>query len=176
MRLVLIPLLSCLIGTPAWAQWKYPAPKTVDAKDTYFGKTYRDPYRWLEDLKDKEVEGWFKAEADLTDGLLAKIPGRDALAKEWMDLDKLTPAKYADFAFEHGRVFYRKTLGGENVGKLFMREGWAGKEKLLFGTDYPINNPAVYLHGALFEDLADAERAALFHGNFRRLCGLAGEE
>jgi predicted TIM-barrel fold metal-dependent hydrolase len=51
----------------------------------------------------------------------------------------------------------------------------AGKEKLLFGTDYPINNPAVYVQGALFERLSEEEYAALFHGNFRRLTGIAGE-
>jgi len=45
----------------------------------------------------------------------------------------------------------------------------AGKEKLLFGTDYPINNPAVYVHGTLFEPLSEEEHAAIFNGNFLRL-------
>ncbi len=45
-----------------------PPTKTVDASDTYFGKTYNDPYRWLENLKDMDVEAWFKARAELTDG------------------------------------------------------------------------------------------------------------
>ena len=48
----------------------------------------------------------------------------------------------------------------------------AGKEKLLFGSDFPINNPAVYVQGALFEQLSEAENAALFSGNFRRLTGI----
>jgi prolyl oligopeptidase len=126
-------LLALLLATtPAYAQWKYPATRTVDATDTYFGKIYKDPYRWLENLKDKAVESWFKAQADVTDGLLAKIPARDALAEEWMKLDKLQPARYGGMRFEHGRLFYKKTLGGENVGKLFFREGWKGAETLLF--------------------------------------------
>jgi hypothetical protein len=37
-----------------FAQWQYPATKTVEAKDTYWGVTYKDPYRWLEDMKDPE--------------------------------------------------------------------------------------------------------------------------
>ena len=118
--------LVLLTAVPCAAQWTYPPTRTVDAADTYFGKTYKDPYRWLEDLKDKEVEAWFKAQAELTDGLLAKIPARDALAQEWMELDKLKPASYRAITYEHGRVFYKKTLGGENVGKLFFREGWNG--------------------------------------------------
>jgi predicted TIM-barrel fold metal-dependent hydrolase len=48
----------------------------------------------------------------------------------------------------------------------------AGRKKILFGTDAPINNPAVYVGGARFEALDEAERAALFSGNFRRLCGM----
>ena len=70
---------------PCLAQWNYPATKTVDASDTYFGKTYNDPYRWLEPMNDKDVEAWFKAQAELTDNLLAKIPGRDALVQEYFD-------------------------------------------------------------------------------------------
>jgi len=129
---LLLFVFLVLAGMPCFAHWEYPATKIVDASDTYFGKTYRDPYRWLENLRDKEVEAWFKAQAELTDGLLAKIPGRDALAQEWMTLDKLKPAAYSSITYEHGRVFYKKTLGGENVGKLYFREGWNGQEKLLF--------------------------------------------
>lgn len=125
-------VLTVLGGMPCHAQWKYPPTKTVEASDTYFGKTYKDPYRWLENMKDPDVEAWFKVQGELTDGLLAKIPGRDALAEEWMALDKLKPAEYGAITCEHRRVFYKKTLGGENVGKLFCREGWAGAERQIF--------------------------------------------
>ncbi len=124
--------LVLLTAAPCAAQWRYPPSRTVDAADTYFGKTYKDPYRWLENLKDKEAEAWFKAQGELTERLLAKIPARDALAKEWMELDKLKPATYSSITYENGRIFYKKTLGGENVGKLFFRQGWNGTEKLLF--------------------------------------------
>jgi len=33
-------VLSLLMAVHAHAQWKYPPTKTVDATDTYFGKTY----------------------------------------------------------------------------------------------------------------------------------------
>lgn len=134
-------LFALLSASSTHAQWSYPATKTVDVKDTYFGKTYLDPYRWLENLKDKEVSDWFKAQAILTDGVLARISARDALVKEWTDLDKLNPASYKEIIFENGRVFYRKTLGGENVGRLYFREGWNGVEKLLF-------DPSTYKDGS----------------------------
>jgi prolyl oligopeptidase len=128
--LPLIAILAVLLQAPA--RWSYPPAKTTDATDTYFGRSYKDSYRWLENLKDKDVEAWFKAQADLTDGLLAKIPARDPLADEWMALDKLKPASYSQITYEHGRVFYKKSLGGENVGRLYFREGWKGSEQLLF--------------------------------------------
>lgn len=120
----------------------YPATKTVDVTDTYFGKTYIDPYRWLENTEDKEVQAWFKAQAQLTDDLLAKIPGRDTLVEEWMALDKLKPADYSAIKYENGSVFYKKTLGNENIGKLYFRQGWDGTEKLLF-------DPGTYKDGVV---------------------------
>ena len=140
MRRLACLALSLLASIPALAQWNYPQTRTVDAADTYYGKTYSDPYRWLEDLKDKDVAAWFKAQAALTDGILAKIPGRDALVREWRSLDKLQPATYRSITFENGRVFYKKTLGGENVGKLYCRDGWEGKERLLV-------DPSTYKEG-----------------------------
>lgn len=127
-----LTIFSALVSTTALAQPKYPPIKAGTATDTYFGKSYPDPYRALEDLKNPEVQAWFKANAELTDGLLAKLPGRDALIKEWTELDKRRPASYSGYAVEAGRVFYKKTLGGENVGKLYYRDGWTGAEKLLF--------------------------------------------
>ncbi|HET7617791.1 MAG TPA: prolyl oligopeptidase family serine peptidase [Vicinamibacterales bacterium] len=125
-----LAFMALLIQAPP--QWNYPPTKTVDAADTYFGQRYPDPYRWLEDRKDPDVQAWFKAQADLTDRLLARIPARGALADEWMALDRLRPASYSQITTEHGRVFYKKTLGGENVGKLYYRDGWTGRERLLF--------------------------------------------
>lgn len=130
MKLIAVALLA--VGGLAFAQLQYPPTKTVDAEDTYFGTTYKDPYRWLEDLKDAKVSAWFKSQADLTESLLAKIPARDALASEWTSLDALKPARYSGFAMEHGRLFYKKTLGSENVGKLYVRDGWNAAERLLF--------------------------------------------
>jgi prolyl oligopeptidase len=49
-----------------------------------------------------------------------------------MELDKLQSARYTAITWENGRVFYKKTLGGENVGKAYYRQGWNGAEKLLF--------------------------------------------
>ena len=80
-------LISFLLAGQFWAQWNYPPTRTVEVSDTYFGKTYADPYRWLENTRDKEVEDWFKAQAIVTDNVLDRIPARNALARKWMGLD-----------------------------------------------------------------------------------------
>src|SRR5215470_9057105 len=98
MRTVAVIALLAL-ATPLADQLPYPPSKTVDAADTYFGTTYKDPYRWLEDLKNKDVADWFKAQATLTDSVLSKIPARDALAEEWLKLDSLRPAHYDSITF-----------------------------------------------------------------------------
>jgi len=114
------------------AQYLYPPTKTVEVTDTYFGKTYQDPYRWLEEIEKPQVVKWFKEQATYTDSILNTLKGRDALVAEWQDLDKLRPAVVTTFAYENGRLFYRKTLPGENIGKIYYREGINGAEQLLF--------------------------------------------
>ena len=47
----------------------------------------------------------------------------------------------------------------------------AGYEKVIFGTDFPLRNPGMYVAGVLFEELSDAEYHAIFGGNFKRLLG-----
>ena len=56
----LFALLFAIFSLGAsFAQIKYPVTKTVEESDTYFGITYKDPYRWLENFKDPEVVSWF---------------------------------------------------------------------------------------------------------------------
>jgi prolyl oligopeptidase len=115
-----------------YAQWQYPATKTVDARDTYWGVTYTDPYRWLEDMKDPEVNTWFKAQADLTNATMHAVAGRDELIAEWRKLDKLQPAQVYFPIKEGGRIFYQQRLPGEKVSKVYFRENMDAPEQLLF--------------------------------------------
>jgi len=76
----LVPFLFyCNIS---FAQYNYPAAKTVDSSDSYFGVTYKDPYRWLEDLKDSNVLGWFKEQKEFTDKTMKNIDGTDSLLNQ----------------------------------------------------------------------------------------------
>jgi prolyl oligopeptidase len=52
------------------SKWTYPLTRIVDSANTYWGVTYKDPYRWLENFKDSAVVKWFKKQAILTDSVM----------------------------------------------------------------------------------------------------------
>lgn len=140
MKKLLLLSSAVILFFSATAQFHYPATKVVDSSDTYFGVTYHDPYRWLEAIKTPEVETWFKQQAMFTDSMLNRLNGRDALIKEWKALDMLRSSKADVYAYINGRLFYRKTMAGERVGKVYYRQGMDGQEQLLF-------DPTTYIPG-----------------------------
>ena len=112
-----------------------PAPPVATVKvvtDEYFGTKVTDPYRYMEDLKDPQVQAWFKAQNDYTRAVLERIPGRTELLARIKELDESEPATIGSVrAVPGGRIFYTKRLASEEVAKLYMRDGWSGEEKLL---------------------------------------------
>lgn len=113
--------------------YRYPATKTVDASDTYFGVTYKDPYRWLENTSSPEVNDWIKQQADYTNSILSTLAGRDELVAEWKAIDKKQVVQTGPIDFINGRLFYYKKMPGEKVRKLYFRNGlYSGQEVLLF--------------------------------------------
>lgn len=132
MKIIITTFTAFIFCLQSFGQYHYPSTKMEDSTDTYFDVTYHDPYRWLEHIETPAVETWFKQEANYTDSILNNINGRDALIAEWKQLDKLRPAVIGTFAYENGRLFYRKTLPGESVGKIYYKQGTDGQEQLLF--------------------------------------------
>ena len=131
MKIIMTAVLFCA-SLMLHAQFSYPATKAAVVSDTYFGVTYNDPYRWLENISQPEVVDWFKQQANYSNAVLNKLNGRDELIAEWKMLDRLQPARIRSVAVENNKYFYRKTLPGESVGKLYTRTGIAGEETLLF--------------------------------------------
>lgn len=120
--------------------WQYPATKTVDVRENLWGREIKDPYRWLEDIKNPEVETWFKTQAEYTNTQLAKIPGQGKLISELKTLDNLQSASYMPVAKAGGKYFYQKKLPGGQISILYYRQGASGKEMLLF-------DPQKYIDG-----------------------------
>src|ERR1035438_473885 len=142
MRTIMLLLVAIFSFSATAAQYNYPLTNTVDSNDTYFGVTYKDPFRWLENTKQPETVSWFKQQANYTDSILNNLNGRDALISEWEQMDGQFPSLITDRVYENGRIFYRKTTSAAIVGKIYFRESMNGSEQLLF-------DPTAYLPGKM---------------------------
>jgi prolyl oligopeptidase len=127
--LVLTLLAGLTVAADPMKPLTYPPTRSGDDKDTLHGVTIADPYRWLEDAKAKDVQDWMGAQDKLARDHLAKLPGRDAIAKRLKDLF------YVDaISAPHnckGRQFYTRRHADKEKAIVYWREGADGKEQVL---------------------------------------------
>jgi prolyl oligopeptidase len=64
----------------------YPATRTGDVVDDYFGRKVADPYRWLEDLDSSDTAAWVTAQNKVTFAYLDSLPRREAIRKRLTEL------------------------------------------------------------------------------------------
>ena len=136
-----------------------PATPKRPVVDTYFGKAVTDNYRWLEDMTSPETKDWFKAQADYSNAMLSTIPGRDALIKTFEQYDALKSATIGAVLSRGGQYFFRKTLPGEKVGKIYYRASKTAPEQLLF--DPVAYDPAKTYSVTGFTPSEDGKQVAL---------------
>ncbi|MHA1935104.1 MAG: prolyl oligopeptidase family serine peptidase [Candidatus Thorarchaeota archaeon] len=60
---------------------KYPETRRDDVIDDYHGVKVQDPYRWLEDTSNPEVQEWIDQQNKLTKAILKSYPGGDVVRK-----------------------------------------------------------------------------------------------
>jgi prolyl oligopeptidase len=109
-----------------------PSAPVRPVTDTYYGTKVVDPYRYMENLADPEVQSWIKTQNDYTRAVLANLPGRQQLLKRIVELDESTSADVGSMRRLPGDIYlYTKLLAGEDSYKLYIRKGLTGEEKLL---------------------------------------------
>lgn len=130
-RIRLASLLSALVATTAAIAADGPPVAAVrPVTDTYFGTAVVDPYRYLENTKDPEVQAWMKGQSDYANGVLAGLSGRDALAARIHELSSGAPRRGG--VVQRGtRYFYMLTDPKAEQPTLMYRDGLAGEEHLL---------------------------------------------
>ncbi|MFP3244368.1 MAG: hypothetical protein RXR20_07350, partial [Paraburkholderia sp.] len=79
-----VPFAAALLAASAAAQAAQgqPVAPVRPVTDTYFGTPVVDNYRYMENLKDPEVQTWMKEQAAYTRKVLDGIPGRAELAQK----------------------------------------------------------------------------------------------
>jgi len=109
-----------------------PTPR-IDVVDTYHGVSVTDPYRWMEDMQSPQWKSWIKAQAVHADTVLAKLPGRQVLAKRLAEL--ADAGETVTHIERSGRLtFYTKSEPGHNGQRLYVRDA-AGADRLLIDPD-----------------------------------------
>ncbi|WP_224485451.1 prolyl oligopeptidase family serine peptidase [Robertkochia aurantiaca] len=140
---------------------KYPATKKVDTSDTYFGKTIKDPYRWLEDDRSAETESWVKAQNEVTFGYLEEIPFRDQLEERLKDLwnyEKITsPYKEGDY------TYYSKNNGLQNQYVVYRKDA-EGNEEVFLDPNTFSEDGTTSLAGLSFSDNGKLAAYAISEG------------
>lgn len=126
---------------------KTPPPAPVKpVTDDYHGITVSDRYRYMEKLDDPAVQTWFKGQDNYTRSLLARIPGRDRLLARIKELDQTVPQVGARRL--PGDIYLvSKQMPGENVFKIYRRNGLNGQDTLLVDPEQVKLAPAAQKKG-----------------------------
>ncbi|MDV7697832.1 prolyl oligopeptidase family serine peptidase [Chryseobacterium soli] len=112
------------------------APSVTITND-YFGTKIVDKYRNLENLQDSQTLKWMKSQTAYTNSVLDLIPKRKYYTEKRLEFDKRQGYSVSDLKITgNDRYFYLKKNGDEKVDKLYYRDGFLGKEILLYD---PIN-------------------------------------
>jgi prolyl oligopeptidase len=119
-----------LLATTGSAVPPPPVARIEIVRDTYFGETLSDPYRWMENDKDPEWLPFLKGQNDHTRAVLDALPTRAALLKRVQQLSGDTVAT-SRVQRAGGLIFFtQRPLGADNF-KLFVRQGAAGHDRVL---------------------------------------------
>jgi prolyl oligopeptidase len=108
-----------------------PPTRRQDVVDVYHGVKVVDPYRWLE-RPSGERDAWFAAQDAYARRVLHDIPGRDlmrnALNKANRAVERVEVLRVVG---ERPEVFALRRGPRDETFKLVVRDGWAGRERVL---------------------------------------------
>jgi prolyl oligopeptidase len=115
---------------PSAAPASPPVAPNRPVVDDFFGTKVTDPYRYMENQDDPEVQSWMKAQDNFTRSILDEIPGRKQLLARIRQLDLSVP-KVRAWQMSGDKYLVEKVQAGENTYKLYFRNGLDGSDKLL---------------------------------------------
>jgi prolyl oligopeptidase len=106
-----------------------PGAQVAPVTDTYFGARVIDNYRWLEDAVSPETRKFIDDENAYTARYMEQVRSRPEAED---DLDALEHVEKWSLPIQRGdSYFFEKRLAGEDQSSIYVRQGWAGKDKRL---------------------------------------------
>jgi prolyl oligopeptidase len=145
---VLMCVLVIVPGCGSKAMIEYPAAKTVDQVDDYFGKKVADPYRWLEEMDTPDTKAWVEAQVKVTDDYLGKIPFRDDFKKRFTAIWNYE--RYTIPRKEGKYYVFKKNDGLQEHSVVYIQEGLDGEPKVLLDPNTFSEDGSVSLVGYSF--------------------------
>ena len=107
----------------------YPQTRTGPDGDEYHGEHVPDPYRWLENTGSPETAAWIAAQNELTQGWLAEVTDREAIAAR---LTKLADYPKYGVPFERGGLWFQfRNSGLQDQAVLYVADAPADEGRVL---------------------------------------------
>ena len=132
---------------PQRAKMNYPETRRDTTGEMLHGVRVEDPYRWLEDAEDQDVQRWMDRQQAFTSDYLAAQPGREWLKERFSELYYIdavgTPRRHGDRFF-----LYRRAAGQEKY-VVYVKEGLDGEERQLLDPNTLSEDGSVAL-GAIY--------------------------
>ena len=107
-----------------------PLARIDGVKETIWGRTIDDPYRWMENPNDADWQPYMERQAAHARAVLDAIPDRDKLAARVKSLSAEVP-RPRKIIPRGGKIFYENRPKSTNNFKLFVRDGIKQPERLL---------------------------------------------
>lgn len=160
-RFVLVTFAILAVAGPIFSQSVTSGSQSVPSSGTssataapvrpvsedYFGTTVTDPYRYMENLNDSDVQSWLRAQNDYALAVLASISGRRQLLSRIRELDQSVSQVQAGLL--PGDIYLLlKMQSGESTPKLYIRHGLKGQDRLLLDPEKIALAPADQGKGA----------------------------
>lgn len=134
--------------TISFSQIKYPETKKVRHSDRYFGVEVKDDYQWMEDQQDADLRGWIKAQNDVTQEYLSKIPYREKIRERLTEI--VNYPKYSA-PFKQGEYYYfYKNDGLQNQSVLYRQKDFKSEPEVFINPNEFSEDGTVSLQGVYF--------------------------
>ena len=111
--------------------FKYPETRRDDVVDDYHGVRVEDPYRWLENIQNSEVQNWIKKQNLMADTELGSYPGRNRVTRRTLELLEHETITYLVICEipDGTRYFYLYKKPDINQAILCYQDGETGERK-----------------------------------------------
>jgi len=114
------------------AQKKILAP-SKPVTDNYFGTKIVDEYRNLENVQDSLTSNWMKSQNNYASFTLDKISKKNYYVEKRLEFDQRQGYAVSDLKItSNDKYFYLKKNANDKVAKIYYRDGFKGKESLIY--------------------------------------------